>query len=308
MQKDSNMSESTAFTINLIRAGDEDATFRVAVQNGPDEVERKVLTDHGSEIKVLGDMVDVVHGRLTPGGARATLIIALFRFQSASQRFQKAEISLKFFSGSKPGSDLDPEVMKIAYENVYFWNPTVVDGTVKYNANLSAQAGGGPGQLGAGVGWEQTENYKITDRALLFGSIRFEGRDHGAKNAVEWTLKENKEAKDGIPGFFATAILLKRKTNDRFSMTVEVDVEAGIMSQAKGLLQKLFGRKDAPVIFDPTRQLPRTDFDQNNLLNVDLKKHSKVRGAEQIFITPKSKVQPESEVFSLPPQELSLTD
>lgn len=301
MLKNTNMSDSSSFTIKLSPTGDEDAKLRVSIQNELNEYERKHLTDSGSKLKVQGDMVHVVHGRLTPGGDRATLIGVVFRFQSVSQRIRKVEILLTFSSDSKPGSDLDPEVMKIAYQDVYFWNPTVVDRKVTYAAKLLAEAGGGGiGQAGAELGWEQTESFKIKDRALLFGSIRFEGRDHGAKNAAEWTLKENKEAKDGVPGLFATAILLKRKTDGRFTMTVEVDVEAGIMSKIKSQFERLSGRKDAPVVFDPdpNRKPTPSDLDQHreNLSVLDLKKLSEVRGAEQISITPTSEVTQKSEV------------
>jgi hypothetical protein len=88
------------------------------VLNRPSEIQRKHLVDRDDRgIVVQADLVDVIHGFLSPDGVLATLITIEFRFISArvSRRVRSATIKLRF-GDLEARSEFDPEVFSIAPE------------------------------------------------------------------------------------------------------------------------------------------------------------------------------------------------
>jgi hypothetical protein len=267
------MSETTSLRIYLDSTGD--GSYHV--KNDKDEVQRQHLVDRGNALMVQADLVEVVHGRLTPGGDSATLIITDFRFipTKASRRFQSAMIIVRF-SGAKSGSS-DPEVVDIAPRGDFSLQPTQKKVELTRSENLSAQGGGAGVTAGAGLGWELEESYE-EDQTTLAGTIRLEGREYGGKNTAKWVLIENQVQKSGLPTLLRTAILLKRrKTNyraeERFQATIEIKADIDFVSSVEDVIDRVLGRvpKDDPVIFDPLMKPTNTNIDPDNLGRVDLK-------------------------------------
>lgn len=87
----------------------------------------------------------------------------------------------------------------------------------------------------------------------MISSTRIIGRDFGSPNAVQWKLIENKSRLDGIPSYLRTAVLLKRKSDDRFLATIQTEVKVSrFSSDLRQTIQKAVrGIQDDPVVFDP---------------------------------------------------------
>ncbi|KAI9856188.1 MAG: hypothetical protein M1813_009205 [Trichoglossum hirsutum] len=272
------MSDLQNFTIALNPTGDTGSSFHV--KNAPGgEIQRRHLVDRGSTLTVQGDLVQVLHGSLSPTGAPATLVVADFKFTSAetSRRFIQAVIIVRF-ADEQQNAEYDPEVLDIAPNGHFSMQLREQTEEVKRSANLSAQGGGPIAGVNGSLGLEVTQSRSKQSQTTLTGDIRFEGRTWGDKNAARWILMENPTEQAGIPNFLRVAILLKRKSpKGKFTATIKIKVSTDIVST----LQSLFGSipEDDPVIFDPDpeRDTTSTDFDLDNLGGQDLKKLSDVR-------------------------------
>ncbi|KAI9779171.1 MAG: hypothetical protein M1839_007706 [Geoglossum umbratile] len=252
------------FVVDLCPTGDEGATYHI--KNAPGgEIQRPHLVDRGSSLVVQGDLVQVLHGTLSPDGAPATLLVVDFNFVSMelSRRFKSAKITLRF-ADARSRFDQDPEVIRIAPCGYFSIHPTQKREEVKRSVNLSAQAGGAVAGVNTGFGWELTESVERQDQTTLAGTIRLEGRTYGPKDTARWVLMENVTQKSGVPANLRGAILLKRKNfDDQFIATIQIEAEVDLISSTRSL----FGRipKDDPVVFDPNYAPTSEGFDLDNL-------------------------------------------
>lgn len=273
------MSDDSKFIIPLLPTGDDNSSFRI--RNAPGgEIQRRHLIDRGSDFTVQGDLVNVLHGCLTPGGSPATLIVAEFRFLGSkhSRRFRRAMITWQFSnSGDGDGDGGGPEVVKIAPYGHFSLDPTSNSVEAKRSVNISAQAGGaGIGNFGTGAMWELTESINKRDQTTLTGAIRLEGRTYGESNTARWTINENGSQSDGIPTLLKVAVLLKRKSDVQFAATIKVDAKVDVLYSLGNQFQKLFGDtwNDDLVYFDPKSEpmgkIPLA-MDPENLSSYDLK-------------------------------------
>ena len=266
------MSDTTSFSIFLDT--DDDGAYHI--KNAPGEIQRPTLIDRGDALMVQADLLQVLHGTLTPTTEPATLLITTFQFipTRTSRRFRSALITMRFSSlGSLPFSD--PEVIDIAPKGHFSLHPTTKKVELTRAADISLHGGGGFATAGGGLKWEFKEAQETQDQTMLSGTIRLEGRDYGAKNTARWVLGENSSQRTGIPTRLQTAVLLKRKEGqktEKFQAVVEVKAEAA------GVMDRMFGRvpKDDPVIFDPgAKPMAKdglgADIDAKNLGVVDLK-------------------------------------
>jgi len=93
-------------------------------------------------------------------------------------------------------------------------------------------------------------------------------------------MDENDNREDGIPNLIQSAILLKRKANDQFILTVKIDVEVNFIYDTNHSIRKMFGRvkEDDPVTFDPDVhwETTRTDVDLSDLSAVSLEKLTRI--------------------------------
>ena len=278
-------SEPLGFSINLLRTGSEGSAFRT--QNAPGgEFQRENLVDRSSDFVVQGGLVNVIHGRFSPGGDEATLIVAEFRFHSskASRRFRQATIELLFSSTSD--GFRDPEVVKISPMGKNSLNPTYESQELKRTIGATAEVNGGsllPVKVGANVVWEDGKSFDKEYRATVTGVMRIEGRNYGSKNQANWVMLENKSAanRDGIPTLLRTAILLRRKNAGIFTATIQIKTKVDTRDSIYSKLENLLGKtpKDDPVFFNP--DLPPmgdvpSDMEIGNLSGYDLGKLSTV--------------------------------
>jgi hypothetical protein len=147
--------------------------------------------------------------------------------------------------------------------------------------------GGGAAGMQAGLKWNwqrQTEQ-KLTERAILIGAKRIEGRNFGKRNAIFLSLQENPSQKEGVVSEVRTAILLGRKNNvDHFAAHVEVQADADALYGVERRFRKICGMtpKTDPIIFDPNMPPTRTDIDKNNLLSTDLESQCDVLSTTMI--------------------------
>lgn len=120
---------------------------------------------------------------------------------------------------------------------------------LKRSAQASAQGGGGPASVTGGFAVETTVSQDKQDQTTMNGTIRYEGRPGGGKNAARWVLMENNSQKSGIPSFLRTLILLQREDSKKFTAVVKIATQVDF----KAALKSLFGKKDKddPVHFDP---------------------------------------------------------
>lgn len=265
------MTASSEFTIPLFPTGDEGAAFRLRNKEGG-EIQRPHIIQNESAVTVQANLFSVLHGRSSPGGGAATLIVIEFQFTGSEprgRRLRKATIDVKFGLEDKDvGSEYDPKVTKIAPYGTFFRNPAREKQETKYNANISANFGGGPAGLGLGAGWERTNSIVKEERETLSGTRRIEGRNSGSQNAARWIIRENKLDKNGIPSSLRTAILLELQCKERFRAFVAINSEVDLLYKADQSLKKFLGGAIVdPVCFEEDGK--RQDMG-DLLLNIDI--------------------------------------
>lgn len=246
------MSKSSGFTVDLYPTGD-DGAFRL--ENTLDEMQRRHVMQDGSELTVYADLYNVTHGRRSPQGDAATLIVMDFRFtgsDSNKRRFREATIMVKFELADQGMDDESgPEVLKIAPHGTFFRNQSTQEEQIKANVNATASGGGGPVNLGIGAGWEKTKTITKEDRMALSGNPRIEGRRSGSYNAARWKLRENKLKQQGLPSFFRTAILISPRSTGKFKAIITVQTEVSLIYSLQQSIKKFAGgRVVDPVYFD----------------------------------------------------------
>jgi hypothetical protein len=257
----------SSFTIPLNPEGD-DSSYRLRPEY-EGQVERPNMVDYGTSLHVQADLIEVVHGNMFEGKDLATLIIVDFRFTSTdpSRRFRYAEVIYKF-RDSDPSDADPPRVHHIAPDGEFSMNRTEKTQELTRGANATAGSGFGPANVSLGLTWNLVETETKVDQARLTGFKKVFERNRPPPQTAWWSLNENPNDRNGIPNFMRAAILLKRKTNDRFCSTLTIRAKADLRYK----FQDRSGKLDiAPVDYDPG--LPRsttTDFDPKNLGLVDL--------------------------------------
>lgn len=97
-----------------------------------------------------------------------------------------------------------------------------------------------------------------------------QGRNHGAANAVVWTILENQLQQTGIPYRTRAATLLKRKSMDSFLARIQVATEVSGLSFSN-LMEP--PPKDDPILFNPSAPMMSNTgakIDMDNLGNLKL--------------------------------------
>jgi Cornifin (SPRR) family len=245
-------------TIFLMPEGEGGGAFRAKNEDG--KKFRTVLVthgDYGEDLTVKANIVQVSHGTLSPEGQLASLLIFEFKFisQKESRRFKKATVTLTFEDAEKNASN-DPEVRRIAPEDLFKMNKTSRSVDITNKTNFGITAGMTP--VGGNVGheWEIKQTKAIEHSARLTGSKRLIRESFsGPENTVIWSMEENRDRdkKDGIPSFLRTAVVLGRTSDEPFSFHIKIQTEVDISSR----LEKLFGvGKPEPV--DPAEIDPKT--------------------------------------------------
>ena len=262
------MAQQDEFDIDLFAAG---SASGYHMQNLPDQKQREYLVQYGygSDRMVKGRLVDVIHGRLAPDGAQASLIISTFKFlgSTSSRRFRYANITWDFAYADSDGQEW-PEVRKISLDDQYVMNQTTFDESRATNLGAGLQAGGEMASLSLSAGWSQSRSAKIDDHISLYGSSIFTHQDGGEPNGARWILQENRSQRSGIPGSLTTAVLVKRKPDRAFIGTIQIKAKMDLGSS----MEDLFGKKPKvdPIVFDLALAPKSAKYDQQNLDSIVL--------------------------------------
>lgn len=168
--------------------------------------------------------MDVIHGRLAPDGAPASLIVSTFKFLGSTppRRFRSAKITWGFAYAGSDGEEW-PEVMKISLDDQFVMKTTTIDKGSETKLEADLQGGDGVAGLSLSTRWSRAQSAKIDDHIALYGSSVITQKNAGEPNAARWTLEENKSQNGGIPGSLTTAVLLKRKPDRAFIGTTQVN-------------------------------------------------------------------------------------
>ena len=84
----------------------------------------------------------------------------------------------------------------------------------------------------------------------IHGMKKLKRRENGPPNAVDWSISEDPSKKMGIPGVMETAILLKRRSEERFSAILDVQADVSGFSFTR-LQDKYFKSANDPIMLDP---------------------------------------------------------
>ena len=235
------------------------------------QIEQPTLISYGTSLHVQADLVEVVHGYMRNKEDPATLIIIEFQFTStdASRTFRHVEIIYQF-QDFVPSDTNPPMVYTMAPIHEFSMNPTQKTVELTRGANLTGGGGAGPANLSLGLTWNLVEKQTKTKQATLKGVKKVHNRvpPRPPNQTAWWALSENPNDDNGVPNFLRAAILLKRKSNDKFRSTLTIKAKAGLRYR----LQDRGGKRDiAPALYDPgqPRATP-TKFDSDNLELVDL--------------------------------------
>jgi len=261
--------EDTSFGVNLDKTG-QPGGFHTS-NPLDDQYQRLTVTERRGPVDIRCKSRVVIHGYFDTQSddVFATLLVYDFFFD-ATKRFRRiASANITFeFSSSEPGAPA-PEVDGIAPFGRYSLLQTQQKEHTQREAGANAGGGYMGAKLGASYKWSNSVDSTTTDDTRLVGATVCDkyGREIGAN----WTLHENATTRKGVPSFLRTAILLKRKRDEKFQCTVRIDVEADWMTE----LTPFTGLKDIddPVLFDPA--LPPTNklgekYDDENLSSTKL--------------------------------------
>jgi hypothetical protein len=260
------------FDLGLETAGEGD----LRTQNDPSApLQRQNITERKGVIDIRCVGKDVIHGYLKDGEEPATLIVYEFQFdpRKPGRRIIAADVKFVF---STSNSANEPEVLKIAPKG----RMTLVETKQTESITNSREGKLGAAQFGAELGgsvkWEKSISRETTDATTIVGTIDLVNRNYGASNGVSWTLLENQSTHTGVPSFFRTAVLLKRKGDDEFQSTFEIKSQVDFLS----VLSRLRGKtpKDDPILYDPAQE-PTNKlrvYDTDNLGEIDLQELSVV--------------------------------
>lgn len=283
------------FQFVLKPEGNEGATFHTL--NAPGQVERQNVYDYGSALNMQMNLVDVIHGTMSPEGLPATLVIADFQFISheKSRRFRRAVIELRF-RDLDPNDDNPPEVYDIAPQGSFSMNQTEKTQELKRAAKADVGAAF-VANVTTGLEWSLTEKQTKYSSARLTGIMTMKDRNMEPRNVAKWSLEENEKDNKGIPSLLRAAILLRRRTNERFLANVRLETKINWMTHYSletrtggGDVEDRTGGGDIdPVTFDPsrTRTTPVPAYiDPTNLGSVNLNDLSAVQSVTSIQAAP----------------------
>jgi hypothetical protein len=266
-------------TVDLLSEEDSASSLRIRNES---EVQRSYITDRRSALQVQATLVTAIHGKLSPGGAPASLIVTDFSFVPQKPRRFKSVLINYTFESRDPNSD-GPEVFAIAPSGYSSIRPTQDIVKLKRSGKLESLKLVNPVETFApekdavvsasGSLWEASES--SAEQTILSGTIRLERRDFGSMNTARWVLMENDAKKSGISTFLRTAILLKRdpkKPDETFQATIEIQADVDFASRLRGIFDRVLGTgRDDPVIFNPN-EVSNTVFviDKDNLGSIKL--------------------------------------
>ncbi|KAH8745519.1 hypothetical protein BGZ57DRAFT_228312 [Hyaloscypha finlandica] len=233
-------------------------------------------------IVLCGRRINTIHGQ--HDGVPHTLIIFEWYVHARTprKRFKFVQIGVKFES-SRNDPDYHPVIIEIAPRGSYALEETEDQVEKTRGWTPSASLGiHGTATLGTGYEYKLTRSGPRQDRIIVNGMSLFgEGSsDPDRHYLAEWNLFENETAKTGVPRYFRTAVLLKRREDDMSPFTARFSIKTNIsfLDDAGASLKKFRGLqvKDDPIIFNPNlvEYVPRFLPFVTSLGNVHLENES----------------------------------
>jgi hypothetical protein len=262
-----------SFNIQLFPVGDEDSAYRM--KNDPKQpFQRDTVHQQTGSVSIRCNLVDVVHGRLTPDGkSHASLIVLHFRFDPRKQGRRVAEAHIWVeFEDMQPDGRSHPELAAIAPDGRNILEQTTqseettrgAEGTLGVSALQGAE-------MGAALRCEKKIIADVTHATSVIGSTELRGYQWGRDNTAYWTLLENPSRKTGVPASLRAAMLVERKRKSKFKCTVTIKSQLDFKSE----VGQFFGKKELedPVLFNPRfppKWANKLKYDVDSLGTLDL--------------------------------------
>jgi hypothetical protein len=221
-------------------------------------------------------VADVVHGKLSPDGDPATLLVFKFVFEQAKngRRFREAHIKITFLDPDTHIGHLAPEVHGIAPEGTLYLAESRETIEVTRTGSIGINGVVAPATVSIGVKYTTT---KERDGSIKVAGVRWEERSEQSQrlqpNAVIWDLLENSQTDSGLPSLVQSAIRLKhRKTENGGPEDLRAKVEVKLHCDWLTHLEPIVLTAKEPVVFN-ANQVPNGDYWMTeNLGKIDLQK------------------------------------
>jgi hypothetical protein len=243
-------------------------------------------------LKLIAEAPDVVHGKISPNGDPATLIVLKFKFQSLAigRRFKSARITVTFSDtrddsvpivenkndDSVPATGKKKGPSTLAVERIVPDGTWALDQSVETEDRTNAANLNGisaPGfTINAGFQHQHHEVGQKTDKATVSGTPSIDdSRRHrhcinGNNNVVIWSLAENPFTKQGIPTLLEGAILLKRDPTmpeKEFEVLVEIEAVVDWKTNFSNIIHKT--PINQLITFDPKQDSEGKNYMVNKL-------------------------------------------
>ncbi|KAL7896113.1 hypothetical protein HDV63DRAFT_414474 [Trichoderma sp. SZMC 28014] len=270
-------------TIDLSEVADSDAggTFR---GKGDRNFYPKLLIDSGEKKQVKAKLVRVIPGTFDEGSDPAALLVFEFHFHMPSgRRFKHSLITVTFEDEDGP-SGLDPEVHRISPEGRYALDKVTISKDVSHAIDATVNGGVDFAGMELGYHWKMHQKVENEHSGTLRGLSR-RLKTYGEETSAIWEIEEDPVAKEGIPTFLRTAIVLRLDDGSgRFHFTVEIE------TRENKLL--FFGSKSSSRMVDPFNIDPESiplakkeNIDTANLREADLSSQCVVKLATSLRTT-----------------------
>ncbi|KAE8448024.1 hypothetical protein EG329_009947 [Mollisiaceae sp. DMI_Dod_QoI] len=265
--------------------------------NPSSQISRPLIANYkkSQALRFRASLVGVIHGTLSTGGAPASLIVTEFRFESgdAARRFKSATIEYIFLSEDETSDKLRPEICRIAPSGAFSIDPLDTSAPTAVTSVESPSSPGPPPRMARResidsmatikhaprVHWKLNETQDAREHATLTGLTRTR-EDYGGKNIATWVLRENRSTMSGIPTVLQTAVLLKRRNNDDFMATLNIQAEVDLKYSMSTALKNVAGLvpRNNPIYFKVDQPLMGNlgGIDKDRLHDVKLGDHMSV--------------------------------
>ncbi|GKZ32278.1 hypothetical protein AbraIFM66950_001571 [Aspergillus brasiliensis] len=225
--------------------------------------------------------VQACHGRTTPQGYPASLIVLKFLFQSVGshRRIKSADIVIQF--KEEEGSTRQPEILAMEPNGALeiFPSTTSIENSHEISSGLTS--GVSPVTPTMNYTWRSKRSRNEVHNGSLVGSMLPRPTSLGHMNTVRWSMCENVETKSGIPSLIQTAVLVQRTGGKRFSANLKIEGQLDRLGELTSRKPRPFWGKDPQgidILFDLDTSQDDSIEDINNLKQLELNRFCRIQG------------------------------
>ncbi|GKZ51318.1 hypothetical protein AbraIFM66951_005465, partial [Aspergillus brasiliensis] len=225
--------------------------------------------------------VQTCHGRTTPQGYPASLIVLKFLFQSvgSKRRIKSADIVIQF--KEEEGSTRQPEILAMEPNGAQeiFPSTTSVENSHEISSGLTSAVS--PVTPTMNYTWRSKRSRNEVHNGSLVGSMLPRPTSLGHMNTVRWSMCENVETKSGIPSLIQTAVLVQRTGGKRFSANLKIEGQLDRLGELTSRKPSSFWGKNPQgidILFDIETSQATSIEDTNNLKLLQLDRFAKIQG------------------------------